>query len=241
MEAQSLEQIIGRINRERVGITTRPFDDLSDDATFNQHSEIVIACGNLVLAKQFRQFEVDDANRDILRFLLYYFNGCKKAEDVFPDKGYKVHRNLMICGKVGVGKTMLMQVFAKYLQITGNPRAFHNLSVTQMINYFKMHSHLDKYTYNEENAMCFEGKPMNVCLNDIGLQTHQHFGVDTKVVVSDFFHARNEIWAQQGKFAHITTNLSPAEMKDYFSDEYGRLVDRFKTYNVIHLAGESRR
>lgn len=36
--------------------------------------------------------------------------------------------------------------------------------------------------------------------------------------------------------------MSPSEIKDYFSnDEYGRLVDRLKFYNIIHMNGESRR
>ncbi|MDL2310275.1 hypothetical protein LJC39_04080, partial [Parabacteroides sp. OttesenSCG-928-B22] len=61
------------------------------------------------------------------------------------------------------------------------------------------------------------------------------------ILVEDFFHARSEIWSQYGKFAHITTNLTPAEIKEYFNDDYGRLNDRFKFYNVIHLKGESRR
>lgn len=193
------------------------------------------------MAKEFKKFVVDANNREILRFLLYYFNNNPNAETVFPDKDYKVNRNLMLCGSVGVGKTMLMQVFAEYLKKTGNPNSFVNLSVTQMINYYKINNHLDKYTYNEEGSKAFDGNPVNVCLNDVGLQTHLHFGTDTKVLVSDFFHARNELWAQSGKFAHITTNLTPSEIKQYFSDEHGRLVDRFKTYNVIHLKGESRR
>jgi predicted ATPase len=219
----------------------RDFDDLTDEAVFKQHGNLLCTCGNVVLAKQFKRFVIDDNNRDIIHFLLYYFNNCKKAEDVFPGKGYTIHKNLMICGEVGVGKTMLMQVFADYLKRTGNPNAFVNLSVTQMINYYKMHNHLDKYTYNEDGTQSFEGKPFNVCLNDVGLQTHLHFGTDTKVLVTDFFHARNEIWAQQGKFAHITTNLTASELKEYFADGYGRLEDRFKTYNVIHLKGKSRR
>lgn len=193
------------------------------------------------MAKEFKKFVVDANNREILRFLLYYFNNNPNAETVFPDKDYKVNRNLMLCGSVGVGKTMIMQVFAEYLKKTGNPNLFVNLSVTQMINYYKINNHLDKYTYNEEGSKSFDGNPVNVCLNDVGLQTHLHFGTDTKVLVSDFFHARNELWAQSGKFAHITTNLTPTEIKQYFSDEYNRLIDRFKTYNVIHLKGESRR
>lgn len=241
MDDKKLTHIHTLLNREYLKILKQDFDDLSEEKTYNQHAHIVVSCANVIMAKEFKKFIVDDSNRDVLRFLLYYFNNNPKAEEVFPDKGYKISKNLMICGSVGVGKTMIMQVFADYLKKTNNPNAFNNLSVTQMINYYKIHNHLDKYTYNENGANKFEGNPVNVCLNDVGLQTHLHFGTDTKVLVTDFFHARNELWAQQGKFAHITTNLSPAEIKEYFADEYGRLTDRFKTYNVIHLKGESRR
>jgi hypothetical protein len=206
-----------------------------------QHSLLVCNCGKLILAKEFKEFTVDEHNKKILRFLLYYFNNNQKAEEVFPDKGYKVHKNLMICGTVGVGKTLIMQVFAEYLKLTNNPNRFENLSVTQMINYYKINNHLDKYTYNEAGSKTFDGDPINICLNDVGLQTHLHFGTDTQVLISDFFHARNELWAQQRKCAHITTNLTPTEMKKKFADEHGRLTDRFKTYNVIALDGDSRR
>lgn len=196
---------------------------------------------DMCLRGQFRQYMVDDDNRDVLKFLLYYFNGCRKAEEIFPDKGYTCHKNLLLCGEVGVGKTLMMQAFAKYLELTGNPRAFKNLSVTQMINYYKLHNHIDRYTFNEDGSKKFEGDPFNICLNDIGLQTHQYFGTDTKVMVCEFLYARNDIWAQQGKFAHITTNLTPKELRAYFDDGYGRIVDRFKSYNIIHLTGKSRR
>jgi len=216
-------------------------DNLEDPEVFQQHWKLLGQCTVSCLRGQFRQFNVDDNNRDVLRFLLYYFNGCKLAEDIFPDAGYKCSKNLLLCGKVGVGKTLLMQVFSKYLEVTKNPRAFQNLSVTQMINYYKIHDHIDKYTFNEENSSKFEGDPFNICLNDIGLQTHQYFGTDTKVMVCEFLYARNDIWQQQNKFAHITTNLTPKELKEYFDDGYGRIIDRFKSYNIIHLKGDSRR
>lgn len=241
MENELIKKAFCILNNDFNKSMKTSFDDLSDEKTFNLHANLVVSIGNFLLRKEFKEFKIDESNKQILRFLLYYFNNNQKAEKVFPDSDYKISKNLMICGTVGVGKTMIMQVFAEYLRRTNNPNVFQNLSVTQMINYYKTHNHLDKYTYNEDGANKFEGNPFNVCLNDVGLQTHLHFGTDTKVLVSDFFHARNELWAQSGKFAHITTNLTPSDMKKYFSDEYGRLIDRFKTYNVIHLPGESRR
>ncbi len=198
-------------------------------------------CANDCLKEQKRKYILDDNNREVLKFLLYYFNGCELAESVFPGKDYKCSKNILLCGEVGVGKTLMMQVFSRYLELTGNPRAFKNVSVTQMINYYKLNSHLDRYTFNEEGSTRFEGKPYNICLNDIGLQTHQYFGTDTKVMICEFLYARNDIWQQQGKFGHLTTNLSPKELKAYFEDNYGRIIDRFKTYNVIHLTGKTRR
>ena len=240
---KTIAQAIALYNhREKIEITKKASnDDLSDDAVFQQHWNLLGMCANSCLRPQFKRYVLDDDNRDILRFLLYYFNNCKKAEDIFPDKGYKCSNNILLCGGVGVGKTLMMQMFGRYLELTNNPRAFNNLSVTQMINYYKLHNHIDRYTFNEEGSNKFEGNPFNICLNDIGLQTHQYFGTDTKVMICEFLYARNDIWQQQGKFAHITTNLTPKELKAYFDDGYGRIIDRFKSYNLIHLKGQSRR
>jgi len=241
MQPEKINKIYQRLEKEYEMIKSVSADDLSNEETFKQHIILLLSIGNVRLAGENKKFVIDADNKKVIHFLLYYFNGCEKAESMFADKDYKLHKNLMLCGKVGVGKTLLMQIFSDYLKKTDNKNAFENLSVTQMVNYYKLNNHLDKYTYNEGEGKTFEGNPINICLNDIGLQTHLHFGTDTKVLVSDFFHARSEIWGQQRKFAHITTNLSPAEVKSYFNDDFGRLADRFKTYNVINLKGESRR
>jgi predicted ATPase len=220
----------------------RMFYDLTDEETYEAHSKLVLFIANEVcMKKQNRKFEIDDNNKDVLRFLLYYFNNCQLAEEVFPERGYKLHKHLLIQGNVGTGKTMLMQIFSEYLRRTNNPRFFYNLSVTQMVNYYTIHNNLDKFTYNEEENKGFQCSPMNICLNDIGIQAKTFFGMNTKLLTDEFLHARNEIWVQYGNFAHITTNLTIEQIKDVFADGYGRLVDRFKTYNVIPLYGSSRR
>lgn len=208
---------------------------------YQAHARLLVTIANKVLAYQHRKFVIDDNNRDVLRFLLYYFNDCPLAEKVFPDRGYKLHKHIMLHGNVGTGKTLLMEIFSEYLHYTGNPNFFYNLSVTQMINYYTLHNNLDRYTFNEEENKGFQCKPVNICLNDIGVQTTTFYGMDTKVLTDEFLHARNEIWSQYHLKAHVTTNLSIEQLKKKYADGFGRLIDRFKTYNVIPLGGESRR
>lgn len=218
--------------------------DLQDEGIYKAHANLLLyIANNIVLARQRRQFVIDDNNRSVIRFLLYYFNGCPLAEEVFPGRGYKLHKNIMLQGGVGVGKTMLMQVFSEYLMRIRSPRFFYNLSVTQMVNYYTLHNNLDRFTFNEEENKGFQCTPVNICLNDIGIQDKTFFGMDTGLLTDEFLHARNEIWTQYGKCAHLTTNLDDKALRKRFerNDGFGRLVDRFKTYNIIPMGGVSRR
>ena len=218
--------------------------DLQDEGTYKAHAKLLLyIANNVVLARQRRQFVIDDNNRSVIRFLLYYFNGCPLAEEVFPGRGYKLHKNIMLQGGVGVGKTMLMQVFSEYLMRIRSPRFFYNLSVTQMVNYYTLHNNLDRFTFNEEENRGFQCTPVNICLNDIGIQDKTFFGMDTGLLTDEFLHARNEIWTQYGKCAHLTTNLDDKALRKRFerNDGFGRLIDRFKTYNIIPMDGVSRR
>ena len=218
--------------------------DLQDEEAYKAHANLLLyIANNVVLARQRRQFVIDDYNRDIIRFLLYYFNGCSLAEEVFPGRGYKLHKNVMLQGGVGVGKTLLMQIFSEYLMRIRSPRFFYNLSVTQMVNYYTLHNNLDRFTFNEEENKGFQCTPVNICLNDIGIQDKTFFGMDTGLLTDEFLHARNEIWTQYGKCAHLTTNFDDKALRKRFerNDGLGRLIDRFKTYNIIPMGGVSRR
>ncbi len=226
--------------------------DIDDNDVYTAHAKLIENIANVILAKQEKVFVFDDNNKNVYKFLLRYFNGSKQAKEVFPEFNHSLDKSIMLVGGTGTGKSLTMQIFSEYLRITGNEaHKFFNVSVTQMVNYYQKHGHIDAFTYRESGASSFEGKPVNVCLNDVGLQTYRHFGTDTKVFVEDFLHARNELWAMEGKHAHITTNLPPKELSQYFQEVsvnpdgtktvMNRLVDRFKTYNVLYLMGESRR
>ncbi|MDH6307996.1 energy-coupling factor transporter ATP-binding protein EcfA2 [Dysgonomonas sp. PFB1-18] len=197
--------------------------------------------GNNIMLREFSSFEVDEHNSKVLRFLTYYFNDCKLAEEVFPDENYKIHKNILLVGEPGTGKTMLMQVFSEYLKRIGGENFFWNLSTTQMMNYYKINGHIDRYTYNEcASEGKFDGNPINVCLNDVGLLTEnqKNYGTDLSLIMDEFLFARYEIYQNSYKKYHLTSNLSVDEFVKRFE---GRLVDRFKSFNVISLNGKSRR
>lgn len=216
--------------------------DLTNEDEYSKHANLVAwIANNIVLQHQHRTFVIDDDNRSVIRFLLYYFNNCPLAEEVFPGRGYKLHKHLLLMGEVGTGKTLLMQIFSEYLRYVRGDRFFYNLSVTQMVNYYTLHNNLDRFTFNEEENKGFKSTPVNICLNDIGVQTTTFFGMDTTKLTDEFLHARNDIWVQNHKFAHLTTNLSVEQLKEVYKDGFGRLIDRFKTYNIIPLTGSSRR
>jgi chromosomal replication initiation ATPase DnaA len=217
------------------------FEDLTEEAIYTQHEQLTIHIANMLLAPQRKKFVVDEHNKQVMRFLLYYFNECPLCEEVFPQKHYKLHNHILLCCKAGTGKTLMMQIFAEYLRFTNNPHAFYNLSVTQMVNYYTLHNNLDRYTFNEEENKGFKCEPVNICLNDIGIQSTKFYGTDTETLTNEFLHARNEIWTQYHKMAHLTTNLTNEQLKQKYKDGFGRLLDRFKTYNIIPLTGDSRR
>ena len=233
-------QIYNLVNRMKKDIQEVSEFDLTDYDEFDRHCAMIEQIGSAYMEREFSEFVVDEYNRDVIRFLVYYFNNCKLAENIFPGKDYKVHKNLMILGVPGTGKTLLMQVFSEYLKLTNNPNMFFNLSVTQMMNYYKINGHIDRYTYNEEGGKGIDGMPFNICINDIGLETENQksYGTSLDSVIDEFLYARYEIYQSHFKKYHITSNLDLDEFKERFGD---RLIDRFKSFNVIPLLGGSRR
>jgi DNA replication protein DnaC len=213
---------------------------LTDEQEYNRHSKLISGLAKNYLRREFRDFVFDEHNRQIFRFLAYYFNGCELAESVFPNENYKINKNLLLIGRVGTGKTLTMQIFADYLKFTQNKNQFLNVSQTQMMNYQKIHGHIDFFTFNEINSKKFEGNPYNICLNDIGLETEaqKSYGTSLDTVIDEFLYARYEIYQQQNIKYHLTSNLNVDDFKKRFGN---RLIDRFKSFNILIFDGASRR
>ena len=207
---------------------------------YDENAAIIGNIGNYFLAKEGKELVIDKYNKKVFKFLMLYFNGKQEALEVFPDKNYSLKKNILLTGKPGTGKTLTMQIFSEYLKKTLNPLRFYNIGATELINFQKMHGHINPFTYNIERGGAFDGNPINLCLNDIGFsaQEQKSFGTDLKAIFDEFIYSRYEIWINSGKRFHITTNLDGNDFKKMFDS---RIIDRMKIFNVIAMEGDSRR
>jgi hypothetical protein len=217
-----------------------PLELKQDSEKYTQHAIFIKEIGDILLENEGKTYQIDEHNEKILRFLLLYFNGSKDCEQIFPKMKHKVNKNIILIGKPGTGKSMIMQIFSEYLKRSRSPLYFRNVGGTEVLNYQKMHGHINMYTYNMTDSKTIEGKPFHICINDIGNsgEKQKSYGTDLESVIDELLYARYEIWTNKGIRYHITTNLDSKDFKEKFD---GRLIDRMKAFNTLVLEGESRR
>ena len=90
----TLQQIENLIQRHKESIQNVSEYDLTDTQEYYNHWNLISNLGTDYTEREFRKFDVDDNNSKLIQFLLYYFNGCRYAQNVFPEENYKVHNNL---------------------------------------------------------------------------------------------------------------------------------------------------
>lgn len=67
MEPELLKRIVEQIDKDAQK-DREHFEDLTNNAVFNQHAELVVKIANMLLAPQRRKFVVDDRNTMVLYF-----------------------------------------------------------------------------------------------------------------------------------------------------------------------------
>lgn len=169
------------------------------------------------------QYQVDDANRAVVANLCFYFSGDKRFSG-------DLNKGLLLSGGVGVGKTSLMQFFARN-QIFSY-RMVHCRDVEK--NFAQDgYDAIDKYSNNLPvaiNANPFGHQIIGFCFDDLGTEENsKHYGKE-KNMMAEILLNRYDFKLPYHS-THITTNLTAAEIKE----QYGtRVTDRLREMvNVI--------
>lgn len=242
MEQLEKQMMANGLSKLRETITFRQRNSSVDNEDdFTEHALFVKAIGDMLLEREGREFMIDDNNKSLLRFLLYYFNGSNKCEDITFIPGVKtsVSKNLILFGQPGTGKSLLMKIFSHYTNEMKLPLAYRCTGVTELMNYYKQYGHINPYTYNSAGEINPAPQPQLYCLNDIGLDVlnQKNYGTNMELIIDEWLYSRYEIWLNSGYRFFITTNQTFEELMQYDK----RIVDRFKSCNIIPVTGESRR
>lgn len=167
--------------------------------------------------------------------LANYFYGKKHNLDL--DKG------IALIGAYGVGKSTIFNIWHDHLRFN-HPfceNLFIKSSLEEIIDDISEHGYINrKYIYNvKENAIGAKiFNPRHLLINEFG---HKYdiktFGTNINELLESFMMKRYDIFQQNKKLTHITSNYGTVELKELF---HPKLVDRFKEmFNIIELKGNS--
>ena len=155
------------------------------------------------------QFEFDRNNRYLFADMLWYFAGV--------DGKFDLNKGIALFGDVGVGKTILFEIFSTLLARKA-PHSSRRFRIKQAREIMR--------EYAEAGTLIIdEYKTGNLCIDDTGDEATELKVYGNAVpVIEEIFKERYERWKRgSGELTHITTNLDV----DAVYEKYGeRAADR---------------
>lgn len=174
-------------------------------------------------------FIIDEFNEVVYNALFNYFLDI-------PDPNYDLNKGILILGDVGTGKTTIMRHFQRFLSF-GSKNVF-KIAESRLIvrDYLKSGIvGIEKWTFD----LKAEGKHMNLCIDDLGLESEEAANYGQKIdVMGEVIADRYQLFIKFGIKTHAISNLG-SDLKTKYDE---RISDRFREmFNIVKLTGISRR
>lgn len=173
-------------------------------------------------------FVFTDEIKELYDSLFLYFSGNNGKLDL--------NKGIYIYGEYGVGKTITMRIFNKFLQTYFNftSNNFGITSIEEIAEYYKSTGNLLKFgkTFEQGKLICH-----NKCINELGKPLEEkYYGTNIQNVINSMLMVRYELFQEGKAITHATSNYHPGEL-ECFDDA---ILDRFKEmFNFVELKGES--
>jgi DNA replication protein DnaC len=187
------------------------------------------------------EFIIDKHNERTVELLIMYFMGDTEFENA---GNYSLKKGILLKGNVGTGKSLLIKAFKFLNAKIYRQNSFDFISAIEITKKYEekgiegINRYMKNPKLNEHNV---EVKtPLHLCIDDIGTEetTVKHYGTRCSVI-ADVLHERYEIFTDNGKLTHITTNLIPKEIEELYGE---RVRSRMREmFNQIELTGPDRR
>ena len=175
-----------------------------------------------------KDFYIPDHLKPIYNNLLLYFTGNEGPYDL--DKG------IYLYGEYGIGKTVTMKIFSKFLSTLWNfgPNNFGMTSIEQILETLKADGNLQKYGLNWDGD---KERPFSTCINELGKTVDEkYYGTRAQSVINSMLMVRYEIFQNRKAMTHATSNYRPSQLEGFD----GAILDRFnEMFNFIPVGGRT--
>jgi DNA replication protein DnaC len=210
-----------------------PKPKLSPEEQDRYFKRLIIQIAN----KMVPGFVLDKFNKTVFSELYEYFMGRPGNLDL--------NKGILLSGKVGTGKSMIMKIFSKFLINIYSKNLFTVTNINEVQENYLMKGieGMNPFTRNvKKNKYEVEVKlPAGICFDDIGIEQPviKSFGNEFNLF-EDLLLSRYELFQDEKIKTHLTSNLDIKTMKEYYKNE--RLISRFKEmFNIVILPGKDRR
>ena len=177
-----------------------------------------------------RYFKIDEANREIVKLLCYYFTNDPR----FEQAGYSLSKGLILQGPVGVGKSLLLELLQQ-----NQKQSYRLVSALDVVSAYtnqdeqakkQGHNPLDVYAANAIAPLGgnpFGHRAIGYCFDDLGTESQDamYFGTRNNCMEEVLWKRYK---AKLFTSTHITTNLALEDIGRLYGPRiYDRLFEMF--------------
>ncbi|HVI49021.1 MAG TPA: hypothetical protein VM802_29415 [Chitinophaga sp.] len=170
-------------------------------------------------------FHIEDIDRPVVIKLLAYF---LRDQPVATAEGIDLHKGILLTGKIGCGKTSLINLMRSLSTESYRP---HMVSCRGISFEFGKIGYdvISRYSCNA--FFPYTSVPRIHCFDDLGLEQTVNYWGNNCNVMGEILLSRYDLLISHKMLTHVTTNLNSQELEDTYGN---RLRSRMKAmFNLI--------